>query len=228
MQARDVMTSPVITAKPTDRVTDVARLLIEKRISALPVLNEAGDLVGIISEGDLLHRVESGTERRRSWLLSALTDSDTLAAEYVKSHASTVADLMRRGVVTAPPDMPLHEIAALLEKHGIKRIPILENGRLIGIVSRANLIQAVARASAPLDIPKTDSAIRESVLARLNAQPWANTWRINVTVDNGVVDLWGITNAETERHALRVAVETTPGVRGVNDHLIREPIGGSA
>lgn len=227
MQARDVMTSPVITAKPTDKVTDIAQVLLDRRISALPVLDETGRLVGIISEGDLLHRVEAGTERRRSWLLSALTDSETLAAEYVRSHGSTVADLMQRDVITAAPDTPLREIAALLEKHGIKRVPIVEGGQLVGIVSRSNLIQAVARPSAALDIPQTDSAIRESVMARLNAQPWASSWRINVTVDNGVVDLWGITNAETERHALRVVAETTPGVRAVNDHLIREPIGGS-
>jgi CBS domain-containing protein len=225
MKACDVMTSPVITAKLTDLVAHIARTLIERRISAVPIVDDKGHMVGIVSEGDLIHRVEAGTERRRSWWLEAFVDGSTLAAEYVKTHGRTAADVMHRDPVSAGPDTPLHEIAALMEKHGVKRIPIVEEGRLVGIVSRSNLIQAVARTNMGLEIPLSDSAIREKVMERLRQEPWTQTWRLNVTVDDGVVNLWGIVNADAERHALRVAAEATPGVRGVNDHLMREPMG---
>lgn len=228
MQARDVMTSPVITAKPTDTVAYVAKTLLEHRIGAVPIVDDEGKVVGIVSEGDLVRRVEAGTERRRSWWLEALLDDSTLELEYIKAHGRTAADVMRKPVVTAAPDAPLYEIASLFEGHSIKRVPIVENGQLVGIVSRANLIQAVATPRASLDIPLTDSMIREKVMARLREQPWSHAWRLNVTVDDGVVDLWGIANAETERKALRVLAETTPGVRAVHDHLFKEPMGGWA
>lgn len=228
MKACDVMTSPVIAAKPTDLVVQIARILLERRISAVPIVDDEGHLVGIVSEGDLIHRVEAGTERRRSWWLEAFADDGTLAAAYVKTHGRTAADVMHKDPVSAGPDTPLHEIAALMEKHGVKRIPILEKDRLVGIVSRSNLIQAVARTNMGLEIPLSDSAIRDKVMERLRQQPWTQTWRLNVTVDDGVVSLWGIANADGERHALRVVAETTPGVRAVNDHLMREPMGGWA
>ncbi|MCS0495702.1 CBS domain-containing protein [Ancylobacter sp. MQZ15Z-1] len=229
MKARDVMTAPVITAKPTDTVAQVAKTLLEHRIGGVPVVDDAGALIGIVSEGDLIRRIEAGTARRRSWWLEAMLDDATLELEYVKSHGRTASDVMRRSVVTATPDAPLHEIASLFEGHDIKRVPIVEDGRLVGIVSRSNLIQAVATPrAANLDIPVTDSAIRSRVMERLREQPWAHTWRLNITVDDGVVGLWGIANADAERHALRVVAETTPGVRAVQDHLIKEPPGGWA
>jgi CBS domain-containing protein len=141
MKARDVMVSPVITVKPSASVREVAQLFIERRISAVPVVDERGKLVGIVSEGDLLHREETGTERRRTSWLNFLTAKEALAAEYVKAHARKVSDVMTREVITATPDTPLHEIASTLEKCWIKRVPIVSNGQLVGLVSRANLIQ---------------------------------------------------------------------------------------
>ena len=149
MKARDVMVSPVITVKPSSSVKEVAKTFLERRISAAPVVDDQGKLVGIVSEGDLMHRAEAGTERHRSWWLRALTAEETLAAEYVKAHARKVADVMTRDVITATADTPLHEIAALLEKNSIKRVPVVKNGQLVGIVSRANLVQAVASAVFP-------------------------------------------------------------------------------
>jgi CBS domain-containing protein len=146
MKARDVMVSPVITVKPSSSVKEVAKIFLERRISAAPVVDDQGKLIGIISEGDLMHRAEAGTERHRSWWLRLLTAEETLAAEYVKAHARKVADVMTRDVITTGPETPLHEIAVLLEKNSIKRVPIVQNGQLIGIVSGANLIQAVASA----------------------------------------------------------------------------------
>ncbi len=223
MKARDVMVSPVVTVKPDSSIKDVAQTLLDRRISAVPVVDADGKLLGMVSEGDLLHRSEAGTERRRSWWLQAFAEDETLAAEFVKAHSRKVADVMTRDVVTASPDTPLHEIAALLESKMIKRVPIVENGRLVGIVSRANLIQAVASGRKELELPLSDTAIRDKLLASLKAQRWAHTALLNVTVAEGVVDLWGITNSGQERKAIRVAAESIPGVRAVNDNMMLRP-----
>lgn len=217
MKARDV--APVITASPNGSAKSVAETFLQHQISAVPVLDDKGKLVGIISEGDLLHRAEAGTEKQRPWGLRAFIRFDTLADEYVKAHARKVTDAMTREVVTASPETPLHEVAALLEKHSVKRVPIVENGQLVGIVSRANLGQAVAGAEKALEIPLSDSTIREKLLAHLKGQDWTHTSLLNVKVHDGVVDLWGIVTPASERKAIRVAAEATPGVRAVNDNL---------
>jgi CBS domain-containing protein len=226
MHARDVMVAPVITVRPSTTLKEVAELFLKNKISAAPVIDSQERLVGIISEGDLLHRVEAGTERHRSWWLEVFIGSDTLAAEYVRSHGRNVSDVMTRTVITASPQTPLHEVATLMEKNAIKRVPILENGQLVGIVSRANLIQAVATARKLLDIPLSDTTIREKILSHLKKQPWAHTTMLNVTVNAGVVDLWGIAESAAERKAIKVAAESTPGVCAVNDNLITRPAGG--
>lgn len=225
MKARDVMVAPVITARPDASIRSAAETFLRHRISAMPVVDENDEVVGIISEGDLLHRVEAGTEKRRPWWLRAFIESDTLADEYVKAHARKVSDVMTRQVVTASPETPLHEVAAILEKHAIKRVPIVRNNRLVGIVSRANLIQAVVSVGPTLDVPLSDSTIRDKLLAYLRSQNWAHTGLLNVTVSDGVVDLWGIVSSESERNAVRVAAEETSGVRAVNDHLKLSPAG---
>ncbi|HWA47332.1 MAG TPA: CBS domain-containing protein [Dongiaceae bacterium] len=219
MKASDIMVSPVITVKPTTSIKDLAKLLLEHRISAAPVIDDAGKLVGIVSEGDLIRRSEIGTEWRHSWWLSLISDDEALASDYIKSRGIKVADVMTRDVLTAAPDTPLHEIAKMMEKKAIKRVPIARDGQLVGIVSRANLVQAIASSGSKLDVPLSDTAIRDKLLAHLNAQSWAHTGLLNVSVSDGVVDLWGISGSETERKAIRVAAETTPGVRAVNDHM---------
>jgi predicted transcriptional regulator len=223
MKARDVMVSPVITTKPTASVKEVAQVLLQNRISGLPVIDDAGKLVGVVSEGDLMRRADLGTERHRSWWLATLfAEEESLALEYVKQHSKKVADLMTKRVVTASPDASLNEIAGLLERHSIKRVPIVENGALVGIVSRANLIQALAGDRKTPDVAVPDAALRDKLLAHLKAQPWAHTSLLNVTVNDGVVDIWGITRSEVEKQALRVAAETMPGVRSVNDNIVMQ------
>jgi CBS-domain-containing membrane protein len=224
MKARDVMVSPVVTVQQSATVSDAAKTLVERGISAVPVVESQGKVVGIVSEADLLHRVEAGTERRRSWWLRALAGDEVLAADYVKAHARKVADIMTRKVVTATPDTPLHEIAMSMERHSIKRIPILDNGQLVGIVSRANLVQAVASARMDPDLPLSDKAIREKLLGQLNTQAWAHTGLLNVIVTNGIVDLWGFSSSDVERRAIRVVAERAPGVRAVNDHLVTRQV----
>jgi CBS domain-containing protein len=225
MKARDVMTTHVITVGPDATIQEVAQLLLKHRFSAVPVVDQSGALVGIVSEGDLMRRAEVGTERRRAWWLRLLTGSETLAADYVKSHARKASDVMTKQVITATPDTQLNKIATLLERHSIKRVPILENGKLTGIVTRANLVQAFAtiHKEAGPEVTPNDSAIRERLLTQLRREPWAQSWQLNVTVKDGVVDLWGMVGSDAERKAVRVAAENTPSVRAVNDHLVQQP-----
>ena len=222
MKARDVMAAPVVTVKPSESVKEVALLLLENRISAVPVVDE-GKVVGIVSEGDLMHRSEAGTEVRRSWWLTGLTDEETLAAEYVKAHARKAGDVMTSKVITAGPEAPLHELAALMEANAIKRVPIVEDGRLLGIVSRANLLRAVASPAAHLETPLADASIRDELLALLQREAWGRPWLLNVIVKDGVVDLWGVARSEAERKAIRIAAEGIEGVHAVKDNLVIRP-----
>jgi CBS domain-containing protein len=226
MKAADVMVSPVVTVGPECSVLDVAETLLENRISAVPVVSNGADLVGIVSEGDLIRRTEMDTERRRSRWLALLIGCQPLAAEFVKSHGCRVADVMTREVIVATPDTPLRHIAALLEKHGIKRVPIVTNGKVVGIVSRANLVQALAsvRKEIKAAAATSDLMIRGELLSRLRTEPWARTSRLNVIVHDGTVDLWGVVRSRAEKQAVRVAAELTPGVRAVNDNLIVESV----
>lgn len=226
MKAADVMVTNVITVGPDACVQDVARTLIEARISGVPVVGSDGKLVGIVSEGDLMRRAEAGTGRRRPWWLAVLTGREVLASEFIKEHSRKVADVMTRQVVTAAPDTPLWTIANLLEKNAIKRVPIVQDGKVVGIVSRANLLQALASFSKRTEAatPDSDSKIREKVLTQLKAEPWSRPSLINVIVQDGTVELWGIVDSASEKKAVRVAAEVTPGVRAVNDNLIIRPV----
>lgn len=219
MKAQDIMVSPVVTVTPETSVQELAQLLIDRRISGVPVLDAQGTLVGIVSEGDLLRRTEAATERRSSWWLELLSGPEQLASEYVRAHSRRVGDIMRREVVTARPDKPVDEIATLMERYAIKRVPIVEDGRVVGIISRANLIQAVASRGAQMQVPASDGEIRDQVLARLRAQPWAHLAMVNVTVSGGTVNMWGMVPSEAEREAMRVVAEEVAGVGAVRDNL---------
>ncbi len=224
MKARDVMVSPVITVGENETVRDLAKLLIAKHISAAPVIDSNGKVVGIVTEADLLHRAETGTERPVSWWLSLISGDRALASEYVKSHAVKIKDIMTREVKTADPDTALAEIADLFEEHHVKRVPIVsKGGDLVGIVSRANIIQAVASARPKLEITPSDATIRKKLMDELKRQPWSHVHSLNVTVAAGVVNLWGYVESEEERRAIIVAAETIAGVSGVTDHLKGKP-----
>jgi len=188
------------------------------------VVDDEGRLRGIVSEGDLMRRAEAGTGRRRSWWLAMLSGRDIRAVDYVKEHSRRITDVMTRKVVTASPDTSLQDIAAMLESNGIKRVPIVRDGKLVGIVSRANLLQALAGMRKPRAADADDSAIRQGLVTRLLAAPWAHPALINVIVQDGTADLWGIVESEAEKKAVGVAAEITPGVRGVNNHLIIRPL----
>jgi CBS domain-containing protein len=225
MKAADVMVTNVITVGSDARIEDVAGVLLTNRISAVPVVDREGRMIGIISEGDLMRRPETGTERPRSWWLEALTDTRTLATEFVRSHSRRVTDVMTRNVVTANPDTPLGEIAALLEKNRIKRVPIVKDGKIVGIVSRANLLQGLAslRAAASTMTAADDTKLRDRVIASLKATPRTRPSLFNVIAHDGTVELWGTVDSDAEKNAVRVAAEATPGVRAVNDNLVVGP-----
>jgi CBS domain-containing protein len=220
MKAVDVMIRDLVTVGPDTTVADAVKLLAEHDISALPVV-EQGQLIGIISEADLVHRTELGTDEHRPWWLEAITPASTLAEEFAKSHGKKVAELMTTDVVTVSEDATLAEIATLLERKRIKRVPVVTNGKLVGIVSRSNLIQALASQPRSHDDEiDEDRQIRQELLSRLNEQQWTDFGSRNVIVSSGIVYLWGLVGSDNERTALVALAEGVPGVARVSDEMI--------
>jgi CBS domain-containing protein len=232
MRAMDVMTTNVITVRPGTPVQEVAKILSEQGISGVPVVDAGNRLVGIVSEGDLLHRVETGTERRvqrrrRSWWLDTIGSDEELARDYVKSHGRTAGDVMTGEVISVSDTTELADIANLLETKRIKRVPVVKDGQLVGIVSRANLVRALAAAGARLtaDAATDDRTIRQKLLEELRGQEWVHTWAADIIVRDGIVHIWvSDDRPEEERQALRVAAENIAGVRGVEEHIVPAPI----
>jgi CBS domain-containing protein len=225
----DIMTRDVITVTAESTIEAAARLMIEHRVSGLPVVDEDGAVIGIVTEGDLLHRAETGTERRHSRWLELLVGPGRLAQEYVRTHARKVGEIMTYQVVSAAPEASLAEVVMLMEQNNVKRLPVIDNGRLVGIVSRANLVAALAGLLTEGRVTDTsDAEIRRRILAVIEQQPWGPLASVEVTVEAGIVELHGTILDERERVALRVAAESTPGVKAVRDHLVWvEPLSGT-
>jgi len=221
MRAADVMVRDVVTVHPETSVADAVKLLVARDISALPVVDAQGALVGIMSEADLLHRSEIGTEKHRSWLMESLTAATTLAEDFAKSHGKKVGEIMTTDVITASEEDTLAEIAGLFERHRIKRAPVTRDGRVVGVVSRSNLIQALASAAGAAEAPEdSDRRIRDELLRRLEQQQnWTDFGSRNVTVSHGVVHLWGLITSDAERRALITLAEGVPGVARVYDEM---------
>lgn len=220
LTAADVMTATVVSVSPEAPVPDVARLLHEHRISGVPVVEGDGQVVGIVSEGDLIGHAGAIGEQRRSWWLRLL------AGEYARTHGRTAQDVMSARVVSVTEATPLGDIARLMERRGIKRVPVLRDGRLVGIVSRSNLLQALAATDVSRTVNADDRTIRERLTAELKARPWASTLTRNIVVESGTVHLFGLVRSEEERRAPRIAAENVPGVMKVEDHLLRREPGG--
>jgi CBS domain-containing protein len=232
MRARDVMTPNVITVTPDTSVQGLATLLSERGISGVPVVDSNGHIVGIVSEGDLLHRAELGpqrpSERRHSWWLEHFASG--LARDYVKSHGRTVNDIMTRDVVAVTEETDLTEVATLLETKRVKRVPVIRDDKIVGIVSRSNLVRALgATTAAPISASGAtddDGAVRARLLAELKNQQWAaKLWAQDIIVSSGIVHLWfGSDEPAARRQAVRVAAENIPGVRGVEEHVVPVPM----
>ena len=221
MKAKDVMTHSVVSVEPSATVLQAVRLMLQNEISGLPVVDSAGRLVGIVTEGDLLRRAETGTERRRPRWLEILVGPGRLADEYTRTHGRRVDEVMTSDTVTVTEDVPLEEVVRLIEKRRIKRVPVVRGHQVVGIVSRANLLHALAATAHEL-APATasDGTIRDQLFAELQKQSWAPLAALDIGVRNGVVDLWGTITDERHRQALVVAAENIPGVKGVCDHLV--------
>ena len=227
MQVRDVMTQNVISVLANETVLKAVRTMLQNRISGLPVIDAEGNLVGMVTEGDFLRRGEIGTQRRRPKWLEFLVGPGRLADEYVHTSGRKIEEVMTREPVTVTEDDSLETVVELMERRRIKRLPVLREGKVIGIVSRANLMHALASLARDTEAPAGDSATRDSILAAFGKQPWAP--QINVVVKNGVAELWGTIMDERERRACVVTAENVAGVKEVHDHLVWvEPMSGMA
>ncbi len=223
MQAHQVMTRPVVTVPADATVYAAADILLGSRISAAPVVDPDGKLIGLVSEADLMNRPEIGTVPSKSWLQRLLADDTVLARDYVRSHSHHVADVMTKDVITAEERTELVDIAALMQRHHIKRVPIVRDGKVVGIVSRANLLQGLlARESQPAEGLTGDETVRAKVSAELSKHPWGSSVT-NVVVDKGVVHLWGHVASGASKDAVRVAVENVAGVRRVVNSIVVMP-----
>jgi len=221
MMASDVMTPNVVSVAPDATVADAVSLMLDRGISGLLVMDHSGTLAGIVTEGDLLRRDELGTNRRRSWWLQLIISPGRQAADFTRTHGRKVSDVMTRDVISVNVNSRLEEIVALMEEHRIKRVPVLDDNKVVGLVSRADLLRALAgaareRGAATVD----DPTIRNRILEAFEREPWAPRATLNVTVVNAVADLWGTISSDQERRAICVIAENTPGVKKVIDHLV--------
>jgi CBS domain-containing protein len=220
MRVSDVMTHRIISVSPESTALDAARLMLKHHISGLPVVDEKGEIVGIVSEGDFLRRPETGTERKRQPWFDAFFGPAESAADYVRSHGKKIQEVMTPNPITVSEDTPLDQAVHLMETHDIKRLPVLRRGKVVGIVTRANLVRAlVSRHCAISDSSNVDTTIRNRILAEIDKESWSAGALVEVAVHDGTVDLWGHISDAAQRKALKVLAEAVPGVKEVREHF---------
>jgi CBS domain-containing protein len=223
MIVSDVMTRKVLSLAPDDTVEHAAQLMLRHGISGLFVVDASGTLVGVVTEGDLLRRDEIGTERHRPWWLRMLVSPGRQALDFTRTHGNKVSDIMTPDVICVAATAPLEDVVETMEKQRIKRVAVTENGHMIGVVARSDLLRALLsreREKKPPETPEDDRTVRSSILSGLEAQSWAPMTTLNVTVVNGVVDVWGTITNPDERRAICVIAENAQGVKQVHDHLV--------
>lgn len=220
MKATDVMTKTVVTVHPETPVKEVASLMAHHHISGMPVVDQAGAMIGIISETDLLHRAELGTERQRKWWLKAFTNADTLARDYTLSHAAKASDIMSKAVVSVSPETSLADLADLLDKRKLKRVPVVANGKPVGMITRSDLVRALVQQTAKADQAAVAAAdLASAVRERMRKESWLDASLMTVSAKDGVVELIGLAASEEQRRAVKVLAEATPGVKRVEERL---------
>jgi CBS domain-containing protein len=223
MIVSDVMTRKVLSVAPDDTVEHAANLMLRHGISGLFVVDAKGTLAGVVTEGDLLRRDELGTERHRPWWLRVLVSPGRQALDFTRAHGRRVSDIMTPDVICVSPDAPLEDVVETMEKQRIKRVAVTENERMVGVIARSDLLRALLTHERDTKAPETrddDRTIRTNILAGLEAASWAPLTTLNVTVVNGVVDVWGTITNPDERRAICVVAENVPGVKTVHDHLV--------
>ncbi len=217
MRAHQIMTRSVVTVRPDATILEAANTMLQHHVSGLPVVDAAGKLVGIVSEGDFIRRGEIGTQKKRSRWLSFLMGTD--ATQYVREHGRKVSEVMTHDPLTIAEDATLEEIVNAMEANGIKRMPVMRDGKLVGIVSRANLLHAVASLAREIPDPTADDDhIRGRIIQALEKHDWS-PFGLNVIVRDGIVHLSGVITDEESRQAAIVATENVAGVKKVHDHL---------
>lgn len=220
MKASDVMTIGAISVQPDSTVAHAARVMLEHGVSGLPVVTGGGKLVGIISERDLLRRKELGTAGSEMRWLDFWLDADRLAHQYAREHGRKVEDVMSRKVISVAPDARLSDVVTLMESHQIKRVPVVRDGKLAGMISRANLLSALVRLAGEIPEPVVgDMAIRKTILDEIAGKPWAPDATLDILVRDGVVTLNGTVDSEDIRDAVRVAAENAPGAVRIWDNI---------
>lgn len=223
MLAHEAMTRDVVTVGPETTVGEIAALLVRHRISAVPVVSESR-VVGIVTQTDLGHRSETATEKRRKWWLEMFADADTKAREFIKSHGLRAKDVMTRVVISVSQQASLAEVADTLDTHRIRQVPVMDGGRLAGMISRMDLVRKLAEVKIAAPAARSDSgALQKAIWSEIKAQPWLKSAYINLAVRDGVVELWGAVDSDEQRHALRVLVEGVGGVQKVEDNVALFP-----
>jgi CBS domain-containing protein len=216
LTAKDLMTVDVVTVPPETPVAVVARLLSQRGLSAVPIQGPDGRLLGIVTESDLIRRLAGEEDAPQGWFSGLFADPAELADRYARTHGHTAGDIMTRDVVSVTEDANAAQIAKLLEEKHIRRVVVLSDGRLRGIVSRSDLLRAIV-SPPPAAGDVSDDRIRRAVLAAMRREPWADTFYTLVEVRNGVVCFHGFYKTEAVRHGLRVLAEGVPGVKQVVD-----------
>ena len=224
MNAQEAMTKDVVTVGPHTTVSDIADLLVRHRISAVPVVSDGNRVVGIVSQTDLGHRAETGTEKRRKWWLDIFADSNSKAREYIRSHGLKAEDIMSRILVSVSKDASLSEVADVLDTHRIRQVPVMDDGKLVGMISRADLVRKLAEIKVAAPAARSDSgSLQKAIWDEIKAQPWLRSAYVNLAVKDGVVDLYGSVDSDEQRQALHVLVEGVRGVRKVEDNVTLLP-----
>jgi CBS domain-containing protein len=223
MRAHQIMTRQVITVGPETSVVEAADSMLRHHISGLPVVNTTGTLTGIVSEGDFIRRAEIGTQRKRGPWLQLLVPKGLSASEYVRERGRKVNEIMTPNPVTVAEDTPLDDIVRIIEQHNVKRLPVVRGDQLVGIVTRSDLLRALATLARGIPEPTAgDDDIRSTIIAAIQAARWSPS-RLSVIVHSGVVHLSGMITDERCRQAAIVAAENVPGVRQVHDELCSYP-----
>jgi CBS domain-containing protein len=228
MNASDIMTRKIVTAARGTPIAAAIRLMLDNQVSGLPIIDPDGKVIGILTEGDLLRRSETGTERHRPRWLEILMGPGRMADEYVRTHGRKVEEIMTRDLISVTEVTPLDDVVQLMERHRIKRVPVFDRDSLVGIVSRADLLRALARAlDAQAGSTRSDAEILDWIRTELAKAAWVPRDGLAITVKDGVVNLDGVILEEKEREALRVVAENAPGVKSVEDHLVWiDPVSG--
>ena len=218
MRAHEIMVREIVAVHPETQVSEIAELFVKHRISCVPVVTPDKRVLGLVTASDLIHRRETSTERRRKWWLDLFADADARARDFIKEHGLKARDVMATRVVSVAEDAELATVAETLDKHNVRRVPVLRDGKLVGIVSRSDLVKALARASQRKPEGAVDNeTLHQAIRRAIDANAWLTTTYMSFSVNDGMVELSGFVDSEAQQKAIRVLIEEVPGVRAVKD-----------